>query len=314
MDMELTQIICPYCNNEKLDEYRSYETMHNGRRMLYKCANCKQVFSETNGSFLHGLRTPFSKIVEVLTVRSEGLGFNATCRAFNISPNTLLDWENRFAGLKDVLMLYSLSHTFLSQIIEGDELYTKIEKNVPVEKCEGWTIMLMERASRFIWELECGKKDRELFLHAMETLSQVIERTEDLTLLTDGERRYSKILFEICHEIIQTGDNSKPAKVLRKGVKVRIKNKGSQRKRQERKRAKYETPCAEHPETQQNIADEDIHANHAEAFNGSARRKNSAYRRKTNTYAKKKTGLQRTLDIFWVIHNFIRKHFTTKQV
>lgn len=28
----------------------------------------------------------------------------------------------------------------------------------------------------------------------------------------------------------------------------------------------------------------------------------------------KKTGLQRTLDLFWVIHNFIRKHFTTQQV
>jgi len=30
---------------------------------------------------------------------------------------------------------------------------------------------------------------------------------------------------------------------------------------------------------------------------------------KTNTYAKKPTGLQRTLDMFWVVHNFIRKHF-----
>jgi len=25
-------------------------------------------------------------------------------------------------------------------------------------------------------------------------------------------------------------------------------------------------------------------------------------------------GLQRTLDVFWVVHNFLRFHFTTKQV
>jgi hypothetical protein len=34
-------------------------------------------------------------------------------------------------------MLYALMHTFLTQVIEGDELYTKVEKNVPVEDCEG---------------------------------------------------------------------------------------------------------------------------------------------------------------------------------
>ena len=77
---------------------------------------------------------------------------------------------------------------------------------------------------------------------------------------------------------------------------------------------KYEAPCAEHPETPQTLPTNAIHANHVEALNASLRRRNSAYRRKTNTYAKKKTGLQRTLDVFWIVHNFIRKHFTTQQV
>ena len=51
-----------------------------------------------------------------------------------------------------------------------------------------------------------------------------------------------------------------------------------------------------------------------EAFNASTRRRNSAYRRKTNTYAKMNSALQRTLDNLWIVHNFIRIHFTTKQV
>ena len=33
-----------------------------------------------------------------------------------------------------------------------------------------------------------------------------------------------------------------------------------------------------------------------------------------NTYAKDISGLQRVLDIFWMVHNFVRPHFTTRTV
>ncbi len=276
------------------------------------CTACGKVFSETKNTILAGIRKPLSLIVQVLKSRSEGLGFNAACRVYDIATNTLLKWEKDFSGLTETLMLYALMHTFLAQVIEGDELYTKVGKNVAVEDCEGWTIILMERASRFIWDLRCGKKDRTLFFRAIKLLRDVINNTEDVTLFTDGERRYGNILFEICNEVVRSGKRGRPPKKLRKGVKVRIKNKGSQRSKN--KRDKYESPHPEHPETLQNIDDKEIHANHVEAYNASLRRRNSAYRRKTNTYAKTVTGLQRTLGIQWIVHNFIRRHFSTKQV
>ena len=62
------------------------------------------------------------------------------------------------AGLKEVLMLDALGHQFLSQLVEGDELYTKVKENNPPDQSEGWTIVLMARASRFIWELKCGQR------------------------------------------------------------------------------------------------------------------------------------------------------------
>ena len=37
-------------------------------------------------------------------------------------------------------------------------------------------------------------------------------------------------------------------------------------------------------------------------------------RRKTNTYAKRVKSLQRTMEVHWVIHNFIRVHFTTQEI
>jgi hypothetical protein len=39
---------------------------------------------------------------------------------------------------------------FVKLVIEGDELYTKVGKNKEASASEGWTIVLMDRASRFI--------------------------------------------------------------------------------------------------------------------------------------------------------------------
>jgi transposase-like protein len=309
------KINCPRCQSEDYKLIKIYSTSNNGDRKLYECNDCHEQFSETKGTFMENIKKPISLISSVLKARTEGIGFNAACRVFNIAKNTLHNWEQKFAKYKDTLMLYSIVHTFLSQlIVEGDELYTKVNKNMSVEECEGWTIMLMDRASRFIFALECGKKDSTLFLHAIHILMDVIKNAQDVGLVTDGERRYSNTLFEICNEIFRSGKPGRPPKVLCEGVKARIKNKGSQNKKRGRKRPKYETPHREHPNTVQNISENDIHTNHAEAFNASLRRKSSAYRRKTNTYAKSKPNLQRVLDVYWVVHNFIREHFTTKQV
>jgi hypothetical protein len=276
---------------------------------------CWRVFSETKGTFVENLQRPIGFIVDVLNARSEGLGFNATCRMFGIGRDTLIRWESKFKGLRELLFLYALSCSFVKQEVEGDEFYTKVAKNVPVEDCEGWTVVLMERASRFIWEIKCGRKDRALFMDTLQTLVSVIDKTEDLTLLTDGERRYGNILFDICHQLTTVGKRNKRSKVLPKGVKVRLKNKGDKnRENGSSSRPKYESPHQEHPETIQDISESDIHANHVEAFNSSTRRRNSTCRRRTNTYAKTKEGLQRTLDLLWVLHNFVRPHYMTKVV
>jgi hypothetical protein len=63
-----------------------------------------------------------------------------------------------------------------------------------------------------------------MFKKAMRLLCQVIEHTGDLTLLTDGERRYGSLLFELCSQALRTGKRGRPKKTLPKGVKVRLKN------------------------------------------------------------------------------------------
>ena len=79
----------------------------------------------------------------------------------------------------------------------------------------------------------------------------VIARTGEVTFVTDGERRSGLLLVEVCQELFRSGRPGRPRKVLRRGVRVRLKHKRSQSHRRGRKRPKYETPCSEHPETTQ---------------------------------------------------------------
>ncbi len=301
---------------------------------------------------MEGLKTPVSVIWQVIKARTEGMGLNAAARTFNKAKNTILAWESKFTELHQVLFLYALVHEFFVSVIEGDEAYTKVRKNVPPDQSPGWTILLMDRASRFIWELECGKKDRKrgtfqmpvdsllthtqrytrfrqtncslllpsrekcrkLFQKAIKSLDRIARQTHDLSIFTDGERRYGNLLFEICHELVKNGKPGRPKKTFKRGVHVRVKNKGSQAHKKGRKRPKYQSPWREHPETFRTIAETDIHANHAEAFWSALRRKCATFRRKTNTYAKATTGLQRLLRVYWVVHNFLRVHFTIREV
>jgi hypothetical protein len=305
---------CTVCGSNNCIILSTYKTKTNGERDLLKCVDCNHCYAETTNTFMFNIKTPISKIALVLNARTEGMSFNATCRVHCISTHTLQAWEAKFGDLKDVLMAYTLSHNFIEMIVEGDELYTKVNKNLPQHESEGWTIMLMDRASSFILDLSCGEKDQALFMNAMEVLADVIKSTGDLSLVTDGERRYSKYLFQICYDLIKDGKPGRPKKVLAENLRIRLKNKGSQAHKTGPKKKKYETPKPEHPSTKDTINNSEVHANHLEGQNAATRRKNSAYRRRTNTYAKIKEGLQRTLDLYWVIHNFIRTHFTTKEV
>lgn len=312
--MVLNTFHCPVCLRSNYKTHTTYTVNHDEERNIYHCQECGNYFSETKNTPFSVLRKPLSFITMVLDAINEGMGINAACRTFGTTKKSIKRWLERLGGLKETERLYALCQSFLQQIIEGDELYTKIYDHKPPSESEGWTIVYLSRASRFIWELSCGEKDAELFQNAIETLIQVIEQTEDLSIVTDGERRYGNLLFDICQEVVKTGKPGRPKKTLKKGVKVQLKNKGSQAHQVGRKRPKYEAPHQEHPETKPLLDNEEVHANHVEAFNSSSQRKIASYRRKTNTYCKGKKDLQRRLDAYWVLHNFVRTHFTIKQV
>lgn len=215
--MSLLEKHCPTCNSSEYKGHCRYTIQSGEVRWIYRCVQCGSYFSETKDTFLEGLRTPLSRISTILDALNDGMGINAACRVFKVSKNTIYSWLERLGDLKETLLLDALCPRFLEQLIEGDEVYTRVHENKPPEESEGWTVVLMDRASRFLWELRCGEKTQNLFEKAISTLGQVIAQTEDLSLLTDGERRYGNCLFAICQEVIRTGKVGRPPTTLKKG-------------------------------------------------------------------------------------------------
>jgi hypothetical protein len=62
---------------------KSYPVKAGGVRRLYYCPDCKGYFSETPNTPLANLKTPLSRIVEIVQALNEGLGVNQEVGARN---------------------------------------------------------------------------------------------------------------------------------------------------------------------------------------------------------------------------------------
>lgn len=226
---QLQQIRCPMCNSKNFSRHTTYTVQSGEQRELYHCDDCGDYFSETKNTPLAGLHRPLSLIIMVLDALNDGMSINAACRTFHVNKNSIKRWLKRLASVKETLLLYALCHQFLQQLIEGDELYTRVHHNKPPQECEGWTLVLMDRATRFIWELRCGERERGLFESAMQTLSQVIEQTGDLTLLTDGERRYGNLCSKYARKCSVQASLVAPRRCCPKGSKFESRTKAHKR-------------------------------------------------------------------------------------
>jgi hypothetical protein len=97
---------------------------------MYHGASCGSSFSETKQTPLAHLKTPISVIVQVLPALTEGVGINAATRLYGGQQKQYLSLARATQWRKKTLLLFALTHQFLQQMIEGDELYTRVNKKV----------------------------------------------------------------------------------------------------------------------------------------------------------------------------------------
>ena len=72
--MSLSQRHCPECNSENFKRHCRYSIKSGEPRTLFVCQDCSNYFSETKNTPLAGLKTPVSRISQVLEAINDGMG------------------------------------------------------------------------------------------------------------------------------------------------------------------------------------------------------------------------------------------------
>jgi transposase-like protein len=89
MPLTPTSLYCSNWDCQQLKIRKSYTLKGGAVRQLYRCPEYQPCFSETPDTPLANLKTPLSRIVELLQALTEGLGVKAVCRVFGVSKNSL---------------------------------------------------------------------------------------------------------------------------------------------------------------------------------------------------------------------------------
>ena len=227
----------------------------------------------------------------------------ATGRSFGKSHSTIIRWERRVA--QQVNQWSPSAPEGADITLEGDEVYPRVNENLPPTESLGWTIHFIERDTRYWVDAQAGQKTSELFERGTQKAWEWAKSGDFIRWFSDGERRYGTALWKLASVRLKAGEvhpDYGRRKVWRQGLEVAMKIKSSQG------RKRVEWVKVEHPFTALSAADE-VHANHNEAQNSALRRRASAYRRRQNLYAKRVEGLQRVLDVQRLVHNWVRPHW-----
>lgn len=93
------------------------------------------------------LRTPASIVSFALKMRTEGMGIRASGRVLEKSHTIIMRWEQKLAAQTQQ---WSPSAPEGADVtIEGDEIYTRVGENRPPSESKGWTVIFIERNSRY---------------------------------------------------------------------------------------------------------------------------------------------------------------------
>src|SRR5262245_28614283 len=225
--MTLPQRRCPYCAGKNIAQQRPYTLTSGTPRTLYYCSSCLRTCSATrqpppgpmeNAHCPRGARacSPYRR------GREQRGDAPVWCQQKeDLSLARAAPWR------KKTLRLFALPQQFLHQRSEGAALDTRVKQTVVPDESQGWTMGLMDRAPRFLWDMHGGRQNRTMWKKAMGLLGQVLEHPGALTLRTEGEQRSGSLLCARWSPARRHGQRGRPKKTRPTGVPVRLQKKGA---------------------------------------------------------------------------------------
>ena len=120
---------CPHCHSEYTVKNGTATLKDGSIQQRYLCRDCRKRFNARTNTPMARLRTSSEVVAAALNVRSEGLGVRATGRSFGKSHSTIIEWERRLAARAEQWSPPAPAESDVT--LEGDELYTRVGKNLP---------------------------------------------------------------------------------------------------------------------------------------------------------------------------------------
>lgn len=120
---------CVHCQSKQVVK-NGKTTLQTGQVVQkYLCNECGRRFNERTGTPMSRLRTSAQVVEMALNARGEGLGIRAAARVVKKSASQITAWEER---MSQQLKNYSPPAPSGEDVtIEGDELYTRVNENLP---------------------------------------------------------------------------------------------------------------------------------------------------------------------------------------
>ncbi|MCA1599762.1 MAG: hypothetical protein LC769_12260, partial [Chloroflexi bacterium] len=147
---------CPYYGIIDADVHARVGDGTHGQReriQTFRCQACNTTFSARRDTPLYRLRTPSTRVAEVLTAMAEGLSIAAAVRVFGHSEGTISTWLTRAGEHSAALHNRWVRHLQLSHL-QLDELRTRLRDRAHVL----WLWVAIDPLTKLIPVLHIGAR------------------------------------------------------------------------------------------------------------------------------------------------------------
>jgi transposase-like protein/IS1 family transposase len=151
---------CAYCHITDADVHALVGDGSHGKRARiqpFRCQACGTTFTSRRDTPLYRLKTPSSRVAEVLTAVAEGLSISAAVRVFGHSEGTITTWLARAGEHSASLHERWFRHLQLPHL-QLDELRTRLHNRASVL----WLWVAMDPRTKLIPVLHLGARTQQV--------------------------------------------------------------------------------------------------------------------------------------------------------
>jgi IS1 family transposase len=284
---------------------------HQGRTdriQQFRCQACGAKVSARWSTALFHLKTPPTRIGEVLSALAEGLDICAAVRVFGHGETTITRWRDRAARHAERVHRHCL-HCLHLPHLQLDEIRTRLRAGVRVT----WLWIALDPRTKLIPALALGPRSQHTAHTFVHTLRSALAPTCTPVITTDGLRLY---FYAITAHFGQWVDAHRRGRwQVNPAV---LYGQLHKRYRQRRLvRIKYQMPCGSRRALRASLRSlgwsGKLQTAFVERVNLTVRQSVAALTRRTWATAQTAAGLQRQIDWWRAYYHFIRPHLSLRR-